>query len=147
MKVQSHIEKELESLDKVKLIQLPTSYKKIGWTMVVMGFIILLLNGLMDVPELTKIIAKYIILLGLFAVSISREIIEDERIKNLRLKSYSVAFLVVIIYAFIIPIIYYVFDEITSSNPKFEGVGDFVILWILLAIQIFYFNLKKRVTS
>ncbi|MFT4660662.1 MAG: hypothetical protein ACI8XB_000930 [Patiriisocius sp.] len=147
MKMRSHIEKELESIDKVKLIQLPTGYKKIGWIMVVVGFITLLLNGVTNVPELTKIVAKYVILLGLFSVSISREIIEDERIKDIRMQSYFMAFITAIIYAFLMPFTVYILDGVTESNPKFEDVGDFVILWILLAIQIFYFNLKKRVTS
>jgi len=104
----------------------------------------LLLNGVVDVSEGLRIMAKYIILAGLFIVSISREPIEDERIKNLRMQSYSTAFLVAVLYAICIPILVYVVDLFQGENSQFKDVGDFMILWVLLAIQIFYFTLKKR---
>jgi uncharacterized oligopeptide transporter (OPT) family protein len=96
-----------------------------------------------------KLTSKYGILIGLLLISISKEKIEDELIKSLRMQSYTFAFIAgVIITLLTNPIFNYIANLISEKQQgSFEGVGDWEILWILLSIQVFYFEFLKRMNK
>ncbi len=85
-------------------------------------------------------------LIGLLIVTISREKIEDEFIENLRSKSFSLAFIIGVIYVLAQPLVNYIVSLILQSEKaSFEDLGDFQILWFLLVIYLTAFwSLKRR---
>ncbi len=125
--------------------QLPNRFKKIGLALAVLSFSALFLNAFTINDLIYRGVARYGMLLGLLVISISKEEIEDERIRSLRMQSYSFAFIVGVIYAFAIPLLDFGVDSVfNADNAGMKGLGDFMILWILLTIQVFYFESLKR---
>ena len=138
-------EYDRKSLQKIEKLRLPHIYKRIGIGIAVVTFIGMFINAFtMNIPEL-KIIMKYGILVGLLIASISREKVEDELIINLKMKSYTFAFIVAVFFTLMTPLIDYIVDVVLANGaPTLEEVGDWEILWMLLSIQIFYFEYLKR---
>lgn len=128
--------------------QLPNSFKKVGWILFIAAFVgNFIAKGLLGTEEFDLIIravTKYLILIGLLIVSLSREKIEDEYIKSLRMQSYMFAFIVGVVQSLVFPFIAYAAENLFSSGAPFEEAGDFFILWILLFCQIMYFQVLKR---
>ena len=136
---------EGRSLDRMSKFQLPNSFKKIGTGIAILSFLFLLLNKFVMDQEIFRIIGRYGILLGLLFVSLSKEKIEDELIASLRMQSYTLAFIAGVLVAMVQPAINFLVDYLIDSEvPAFKYSGDFVILFTLLIVQIFYFKSLKR---
>lgn len=75
--MESFLDCERKSIDKLKKFQLPNQAKKIGWVVFCIAFIALFFT---TKDTNLKLIAKYSILIGLLIISISKEEIEDELI-------------------------------------------------------------------
>ena len=76
---------------------------------------------------------KYGILLGLLFISLSKEKIEDELMINLKMKSYTFAFVISVI----ITLTNLLFTFITSALFEkqmnvFKGIGDWQVLWFFI---------------
>ncbi len=143
MTQESHLDSERNNVDKLKIFQLPNSAKKIGWVIACVAFVALFLTIKDTLP---KEIAKYSLLVGLLIVSISKEKIEDELIKNLRLRSFTFAFIFAVFIAILNPLFSYLANFVfTEQQEIFNGVGDWMILWLLLSIQVLYFEKLKRI--
>ncbi len=141
----SVLECEEKNLEKLRRIQLPNWFKKIGVVLVIMAFAMLVINKLVFDSELLRSSLKHSILVGLLVISLSREKIEDERIVNLRMRSFMFAFLIGVLFALLTPILAYLIDIIIGNEPtSYEPIGDFVILWQLLTMQIISFEVFKR---
>ncbi|MFK8036792.1 MAG: hypothetical protein AB8B74_00770 [Crocinitomicaceae bacterium] len=134
-------------LEKLSRIQLPNYFKKVGLIFVIAGFVMLIVNKALIDSELFRTILKHGILVGLLLISFSKEKIEDERIANLRMKSFMVAFLIGVAMALLLPIIDYLVHIVMNRQTEVGPVGDFVILWQLLTMQIFSFIILKRVSA
>ncbi|EAR11888.1 hypothetical protein PI23P_11162 [Polaribacter irgensii 23-P] len=149
MNVKSFMECERKSLEKMKRYQLSNKFKKIGIGIIIISVIAFIVNKLSIENIDLKLTSKYGILIGLLLVSISKEKIEDELIKSLRMQSYTFAFIAgVIITLLTNPIFNYIANLISEKQEgSFEGVGDWEILWILLSIQVFYFEFLKRMNK
>ena len=146
MNKNSFLQCEEERLKKFKNYQLPHHFKKIGVAITVLGLLALLINKFTLEQNALKIAAKYGMLLGLLIVSISKEKLEDELIINLRMQSFSVAFICGVAFALILPATGFLIDYFFElREPQFKNIGDFSILWMLLSIQVFYFELLKRI--
>ncbi len=142
MDTESFLDCERKSIDKLKKYQLPNQAKKIGWIIFGIAFIALFLTIKDTTP---KLVAKYSILIGLLIVSISKEEIEDELAKNLRLHSFTFAFIFAVFIAITNPLFSYLANFVFSEQQDpFNGIGDWMILWLLLSIQVFYFEYLKR---
>ena len=77
--------------------------------------------------------------------TISKEALEDEFITELRMQSYKFAFTLGVIYTLVLPFVDYLGDAVFSpEHAMFKDVGDFQVLWLLLGMQIFYFEYLKR---
>jgi len=132
----------------LKRIQLPNYFKKIGWGIAILSFLSLMVNKLSIESLEYKMVARYGLLLGVFIVSMARDKIEDEFIVSLRMRSYSLAFVAGIVYAFVLPLIDYAIDFVRfGDGVEFKQAGDFMILWILMTIQVFYFEYLKKVNG
>lgn len=149
MNVKSFMECERKSLEKMKRYQLSNKFKKIGIGIIIISVVAFIVNKLSIENINLKLTSKYGILIGLLLISISKEKIEDELIKSLRMQSYTFAFIAgVIITLLTNPIFNYIANLISEKQQgSFEGVGDWEILWILLSIQVFYFEFLKRMNK
>lgn len=136
---------EEERLKKLKNYQLPNSFKKVGITITILSFAGLLINIFSFHQIEIKTVCKYGMLLGLLLVSISKEKIEDELLVNLRMQSFSLAFICGVAYAIVIPFIVFLINYFFEiRKPILKDLGDFSILWMLLSIQVLYFEFLKR---
>ncbi|WP_417445233.1 hypothetical protein [Joostella sp.] len=149
MNVKSFMECERKSLEKMKRYQLPNRFKKIGIGIVIISLVTFFINKFSIENIDLKLIAKYGILIGLLLISISKEKIEDELITSLRMQSYTFAFITgVIITLLTNPLFNYIANIISQKHQEnFQEVGDWKILWILLFIQVFYFEFLKRMNK
>ncbi|MGV6829113.1 MAG: hypothetical protein ACWA45_06910 [Flavobacteriales bacterium] len=142
MALKSFIDCERKNLEKLQKLQLPNSFKKVGWVIFSISIIALFLTTKGTYP---KMIVKYTLLLGLLLVSVSKEKMEDELIKNLRMQSVTFAFIAAVLITITNPLISYLLNFVLSTKQDpFSGVGDWQILWLLLSIQIFYFEYLKK---
>lgn len=144
MSLKSILEYDRNTLERLKHFQLPNYWKRIGGIIALTSFVLLFINAYLFDHEGLRIVSKYIILLGLLIVSISKEKIEDEFIIQLRMQSYTFAFIAAVLLAFIQPVLNYVVDFAINGESIFKENGDFVILWMLLSVQVFYFEIQKR---
>lgn len=149
MDVKSFMECERKSLEKMKRYQLPNGFKKIGIGIIVVSLIAFFVNKFSIENIDLKLTAKYGILLGLLIVSISKEKIEDELITSLRMQSYTFAFIAGVILTLLTnPLFNYIANFISQKQQEnFQEVGDWEILWILLSVQVFYFEFLKRMNK
>lgn len=145
MNKEHFIAREGKSLEKMKKLQLPHTYKKIGFWIFVVFFVGMLVNAFLIHQAELKMVSKYGLLVGLLITSISKEKIEDELVANLRMQSYTFAFIIGVVYALILPFIDYLFDMAFNNNSAvLKDMGDFNILWMLLFVQVFFFHYLKR---
>lgn len=145
MKKESIIDCERNSLEKLSKYQLPNSFKKIGFGLFWIGLPFLLANKLLGFASGLTLFIKYEILIGLLIVSISKEKVEDELITKLRMQSYAFAFISGVLFSLVLPVIDFLFDFLFArSTAIFNSMSDWSILWMLLSVQVFYFELLKR---
>ena len=149
MDVKSFMEYERKSLEKMKRYQLPNWFKKIGIGIILISIVAFFVNKFSIEDIDIKLISKYGILIGLLLISISKEKIEDELITSLRMQSYTFSFIAgVIITLLTNPIFNFIANFISQrQGENFQEVGDWEILWILLSVQVFYFEFLKRMNK
>ena len=149
MDVKSFMEYERKSLEKMKKYQLPNWFKKIGIGIILISIVAFFVNKFSIEDIDIKLISKYGILIGLLLISISKEKIEDELITSLRMQSYTFSFIAgVIITLLTNPIFNFIANFISQrQGENFQEVGDWEILWILLSVQVFYFEFLKRMNK
>ncbi len=145
MTLKSIIDCERKSLRKLERLQLPNGYKKIGIGLAIFSFLFLFVNKFtFDSMEL-RLASRYGLLVGMLLVSISKDKIEDELITKLRMQSYTFAFVIGVFFTLVQPFLNYFVDFYFDPNGAiFKDTGDFEVLWILLSIQVFHFELLKR---
>ena len=148
MSVKSFMEFERKSLDNMKRFQLSNNFKAVGLGIIVLSLATIIINKIsIDILDLT-LTAKYGILLGLLIVSISKEKIEDELIIDLRMQSYAFAFIAGVVITLTNPLFSYLANLVFEKQQEnFQGIGDWQVLWILLSIQVFYFEYLKRMSK
>ena len=149
MDVKSFMKYERKSLEKMKRYQLPNWFKKIGIGIILISLVAFFVNKFSIEDVDIKLISKYGILVGLLLISISKEKIEDELITSLRMQSYTFSFIAgVIITLLTNPIFNFIANFISQRQEEnFQEVGDCEILWILLSVQVFYFEFLKRMNK
>ena len=132
----------MKQLEKMKKYQLPNWFKKIGIGIILISIVAFFVNKFSIEDIDIKLISKYGILVGLLLISISKEKIEDELITSLRMQSYTFSFIAgVIITLLTNPIFNFIANFISQrQGENFQEVGDWEILWILLSVQVFYFE-------
>lgn len=134
------------NFERLKRFQLPHRFQQIGLLLFMVAFLALIGFRVFDSDAtLIKTILKYILLIGLLLISISKEKIEDERIIHLRQQSYQVAFVVGVLYAILIlPVINYIVDVILQKDAFGFEVSSWEVLFIMLLMQWFFFRMMLK---
>ena len=123
-------------------LQIPNHFKKVGVAIAIISFVTFFFTAK---GGDFRMVGKYGLLVGMLLISISKEKIEDELIVKLRMQSYTFAFIVGVIYALLLPFVDYLVDAMVEPKiAEVKNMGDFMILWMLLSVQIFSFKLLKR---
>ena len=145
MTLKSIADCERRSLRRMKKYQLPHRFKRVGFLLFAISFIFLFINAFSWEVESYRVMARYGILVGLLIVSISKEPVEDELITKLRMESYAFAFIMGVVYALVLPFVDYLIDlGLKPDEAVVKDTGDFIILWMLLCVQVLYFEVLKR---
>lgn len=135
----------MKSQLKLQRMQLPFSYKKIGFGLAIISLVMIIANKLFLQSDYLLMFVKYGLLIGMLIYSISKEKMEDELIINLRMQSYSFSFITAVVTLLAQPILNYASDMVKEDNkPNFESYEYFEILLILFCLQIFFFEFQKR---
>jgi hypothetical protein len=141
-------DRERKSAKRLANLQLSNGYKKIGIGIAVFAFVSLILNKFSFDSETLRFIARHLMLIGVLIVSIAKDKQEDEFIKKLRLQSYFFAFVFSASYSIVMPYFDYFVDVIRGiDTAHLKDSGDFMVLWMLLIIQVFYFEYLKRINK
>ncbi len=145
MNLKSLLECERKSLMKISKYQLPNGFKKIGLGILIISFISLFSNKFLADSEAIRIFSKYGMLIGFLIISVSKEKIEDELITKIRMQSYTFSFVFGVFFSLLQPFINYSVDSIFQSGEAvFKDNGDFQILWLLLSVQVLFFEFLKK---
>lgn len=138
---------ERKSIDRMSRCQLPHRFKKIGWILFLISFVSVFVPSIVMADDHLKsvvlIVLKYGILIGLLMVSLSKEPIEDEYVRSVRMQSYMLAFVMGVVQALIFPFINLGAETLIGNTSSYQPTGDFFILWILLACQLLFFHVLK----
>ncbi len=145
MTKKSFFDCERKSLENLKKYQFPNYFKKIGIVLFIFSFLLIFVNKFFIGYSEVNLVVKYGMLIGLLFVSVAKEKIEDELIINLKMQSYTFAFIAGVVYSLILPLIYFIQDIIFQSEKALlKDIGDFQILWFLLFVQIIYYEYLKK---
>lgn len=140
-------ESEYHRLQKWQKLKLPNYYKKIGIGLFILFFLSLSVVKFFttDIDVLRPLLQKGL-LVSLLLISISKDKIEDELTLKLRAQSYSIAFVVGVLYALVQPWVEFLLASLLSSEKvDYTDMGDFQLLIFMLLIQLGFFSLLKRV--
>mgnify|MGYP000209293989 FL=1 len=141
---QTICEKERNNLEKMNKFQLDNKFKKIGYIISIGTFIFMIIRKFIENSDEIKPVLHGVLLLGLLLVSLSKDKFEDEFLDSLRSQSYRIAFILVIIYSLIQPIINYTVGIILNQDEEMKAFGYFQILFFMLIVQLMVFwQLKK----
>jgi len=145
MKKSTICERERIQLEKMNKFQLGNSYKKVGFTVTITSFVLIIAIKYIDNPVWLKPFLHGILLIGLLLISVSKEKIEDEYIDSLRSQSYRLAFILAIVYALLQPIVNVVVSYVLQQDNKYESFNYFQVLFFMLIVQLlFFWKLKKQ---
>ena len=142
-----YYESEYHRLQKWQKFKLPNYYKKIGIGLFILAFLSLTVLKFLaiDIDILRPLLQKGL-LVSLLLISISKDKIEDELTLKLRAQSYSIAFVVGVLYALVQPWVEFLLASLLNSEKvDYTDMGDFQLLIFMLLIQLGFFNLLKKV--
>lgn len=124
----------------------PHYMKRVAWVAFAIFMATLLSTKWMEGDfTILKEILKRLVLVSLFVVVLSKEKVEDERIRELRGQAFTASFLMAVVYVLVQPIVNYVANVIVSDEEEvFQDLGDFVILWFLLIVYLMFFHFSKK---
>lgn len=146
MKIKEVIECERNEFEKLKKYQLSNSFKKVGWAIVILSFIVFLIRKFyFEDLEIVKSLAENAMLIGFLIVVISKEKIEDELISKIRGQAFSFAFIAGVVYAIVMPFTNYAMDFIINTKEAvYSDLGDFIIIWFMMVVYLAFFMVLKR---
>ncbi|MDT0557689.1 hypothetical protein RM697_03470 [Ichthyenterobacterium sp. W332] len=147
MNKESFIDCERNRILSVLNFRLPYYFKYIGAVLVVSFFsLILLKSQFPEHIELMRNIGRKVFVIGLLCISLARDKEEDEMTNAIRLQSYTIAFILGVIYAVIMPYVEFgVSNAVQSGGESFKDLGDFQVLSFMFLIQLgFYYTLKRN---
>ena len=145
MKKSTICERERIQLEKMNKFQLGNPYKKVGFTVTITSFVLIIAIKYINNPVWLKPFLHGILLIGLLLISVSKEKIEDEYIDSLRSKSYRLAFILAIVYALLQPIVNVVVSYVLQQDNEYESFNYFQVLFFMLIVQLlFFWKLKKQ---
>ncbi|BAO76850.1 hypothetical protein [Winogradskyella sp. PG-2] len=146
MNKKNFVECERNRLQKLLDFRLPTSFKWLGVFLLVTAFVLFFIRK--QFPEHTELIrgiGRTIFIIGLLCMSLARDKEEDEMTIALRAQSYTIAFIVGVFYAIIMPYVEFgVSNIVNSGGEAYKELGDFQLLSFMLLIQLGFYHTLKR---
>lgn len=121
-------------------------FKYIGAFLVLSFFsIIIFKSQFPEHIEVVRSIGRKVFVIGLLFISLARDKEEDEMTNALKLQSYTIAFILGVIYAIVMPYVEYgVSNVVHSGGETFKDLGDFQVLSFMFLVQLgFYYTLKR----
>lgn len=144
MSKQSICERERTHIEKMNKFQLRNHFKKVGYSIAIGAFILMIGRKFVENSEWVRSILKPILLIGLLIVSFSKEKLEDEFVDSLRSQSYRLAFLLAVVYALVQPLINYGVGFLFDENETLQLFDYFQVLFFMLIVQLLFFWQLKR---
>lgn len=140
-------ERERSQLEKMNKFQLSNQFKRIGITIGITAFLLMIGRKFIDSSEWVRPILQGFLLVGLLIVSLSKEKVEDEFIDSLRAQSYRLAFLLAIVYSLVQPLINYIVGLMLNENDELKSFNYFQVLFFMLIVQLMFFWQLKRMNK
>lgn len=138
------VEYDRQLFKRLQHFQLPNRWKKIGLSIAILAFVLMIGKRFVDEPDWVKPLLANILLIGLLIISISKEVVEDEMIASVRARSYGIAFILGVVYAIVQPYINFgVAWLLGSENPNLD-MSYFQVLIFMLIVQLLFFRQFKR---
>jgi len=144
MNKETFCEAERRRLEKLKKFQLPNRYKKIGISIVVLSFLLMIVKKFIDEPFWVKPVLSNAFLFGFLIISVAKEKIEDELVVSIRSQSYRLAFVIGVAYSIIQPFINYGVKILLNPEKASIEMSSFQVLTFMLLIQLAFFESLKR---
>ena len=137
-------ERERNNIEKMNKFQLAYQFKKIGYSIAVITFLAMIGRKYVENSAWIRPIFHGLLLVGLLIISLSKEKVEDEFIDSLRSQSYRIAFILVVVYALVQPLINYAVGLLFDANKQLQGFDYFQVLFFMLIVQLMVFWQLKR---
>jgi hypothetical protein len=147
MSKQSLCERERSHLEKMNKFQLSNQFKKVGYIIAIGAFVFMIGRKYIENSEWIRPILHGVLLIGLLLISLAKEKLEDEFIDSLRAQSYRIAFILVIIYSLVQPLINFGVGYLLNQDDKLEGFSYFQVLFYMLIVQLLVFWQLKRLNK
>jgi hypothetical protein len=141
---QSICEKERSYVEKMNKFQLHHKFKKIGYILSLSAFALMIVKKFIDEPTWVKPVLSGILLIGMLIISLAREKLEDEYIDSLRSQSYRIAFILVIVYSLVQPLVNFGVGLLFDESEKLQVFDYFQVLFFMLVVQLMVFWQLKR---
>lgn len=140
MSIRKIIEWDKRNLERLKKFQLPHTYKSVGWILALIAFCGLLFFKFSEVElAWSKPLIRNLMLIGLLLVSVSKERVEDEMIRMIRMQSYALAFVLGVLYSVVQPLVNLaVFTLLGSENTGWE-ISYYQVMTFMLMVQLMFF--------
>lgn len=125
--------------------QLEHKWKRIGIaasSLCFMSLLVLKLTGFNTLES--SFVLKRILLVGLLIISLSKDKEEDEMIVSLRAKSFTLAFILAVLYALIQPFVNVLVFYLIKGGASGDHFSYFQVLSFMLMLQIMFFEVLKR---
>lgn len=129
---------------RLRQFQLPHQWKRIGLSIAIIAFVIMIGMRFVDEPAWVKPLLANIMLIGLLIISISKEKVEDEMMASVRAQSYGIAFVCGVIYAIVQPYINFGVAWLLRSDNPSTDMSYFQVLVFMLIVQLLFFRQFKR---
>ena len=147
MSKQSICERERSHIEKMNKFQLGNQFKKVGYIIAIGTFLIMIGRKFIEDSEWIRPILHGTLLIGLLLISLSKEKMEDEFVDSLRSQSYRIAFILVVIYSLLQPVINFVVGYLLNENEEMKSFGYFQVLFFMLIVQLMVFWQLKRLNK
>jgi hypothetical protein len=144
------LEKEHRTLTRILNFRLPHTLKKVGLITAVALLIILVAYKFVGSNQLIiKDALRTLLLFALLVATLSKDKLEDEYNRVMRLQSFVIAFVFTAGYAIVIPLIALVLDTLITyvsgdGVVAFYEMSAFEIIFTMLGMQLLCFEALKR---
>ncbi len=145
MNIKKIVEWEKRNLERMRKFQLPNRYKSIGVVVAVIAFLAIIGGKFIeDEPSWIKQFLSNVLLVGFLLISVSKEKIEDEMIATIRMQSYSLAFILGVLYSIIQPYITYGVELLINPKDATTDMSYFQVLIFMLLVQLMFFHVMLK---
>lgn len=145
MNIKKIVEWDKRNLERMRKFQLPNRYKSIGVVVAVIALLAIIgMKFIEDEPSWIKQVLSNGLLVGFLLISVSKEKIEDEMIATIRMQSYSLAFILGVVYSVVQPYITYGVGLLINPKDATTDMSYFQVLIFMLLVQLMFFHVMLK---